>query len=471
MEQDEAPGGTRWPRKGYAPAEVRLALKYIVVAWAFGAPFFSITSGAPFTSFLTRYLHAGDLAFGLIMAAGPAAMLFLFLGSYVAERTGRSKRNFLWFVSAQRLLWLVIAGVPLWFDGMPAAVRLGIVGGVAFLAQAMANYGGAGWSAWVADIVPRSIAGEYFGYRARLGMISMVTVSTGAVLLLQGAHGSGRVYAFIFALAAILGAIDIFLFIPIREVPRLSAEKPPTLVDVLVIPWRSALFRGFVLYSAVSWVAYTMMSSFLWRFCFAPMSERGLGMSILETHLLLSILPLALMAWVAPRWGQAIDRFGPGPVLRLSALCAIILPCAWVCVHHRTAWLAWIASAAIGLTWPGIDQVNFYMIIKGFPDERRTTYNAAFQFVLGAASMAGAALGGVCASLWQGWLPRIPGVPQWVSHYQPVFLTAILVRLAAFALIFPRLRLPGDASYGAVIQSLVGDSRGRLPGLRRKRMR
>ncbi|NLC56571.1 MAG: hypothetical protein GX774_07035, partial [Armatimonadetes bacterium] len=55
MEHDEPPRSPRPGRKGYAPREVRLALQYIVVAWIFGAPFFSITTGAPFTSFLTNY--------------------------------------------------------------------------------------------------------------------------------------------------------------------------------------------------------------------------------------------------------------------------------------------------------------------------------------------------------------------------------------------------------------------------------
>ncbi|NLC59353.1 MAG: MFS transporter, partial [Armatimonadetes bacterium] len=418
----------------------------------------------------TNYLRADDLAFGLIMAAGPAAMIFLFLGSYVAERTGRSKRNFLRFVSVHRLLWLVIAAVPLWLEGLPAGVRLVLVGVVVFTAQAMANYGGAGWSAWMADIVPRSIAGSYFGYRARLGMIAMVTVSTAMVLLLQRAHEAAHVYAFIFGLAAILGATDVLLFIPVREVPRAPEAKPPSLLDILSTPWRNSLFRGFVLYSAVSGVSYTMMGSFQWRFCFEAAHARGLGMSVLQTHLLLSILPMALMAWVAPRWGHAIDRFGPRPVLRLSALCAIVLPCVWAFASHHTAWLVWLAGAALGLSWPGIDQVNFYMTIKGFPDARRTTYNAAFQFVLGVASVAGSALGGVCASLWQGWLPHLPGVPDWMSHYQPVFLTAILLRLGAFVFIFPRLQLAGDAPALAVGRWLIREVASSLPGGRARRI-
>jgi len=81
--------------RGFPAAELRRALLLVFVAWIFGAAFMSIISGAALTSFLTKYLRTDDFTYGLIMAAG----LFFFLGSYVNERSGRIKRNFLIFVT------------------------------------------------------------------------------------------------------------------------------------------------------------------------------------------------------------------------------------------------------------------------------------------------------------------------------------------------------------------------------------
>ncbi|HEX2998970.1 MAG TPA: MFS transporter, partial [Armatimonadota bacterium] len=264
-------------------------------------------------------------------------------------------------------------------------------------------------------------------------------------------------------LAAICGATDILLFIPVREVPRASTAKPPTPADILVTPWKNTLFRGFALYTIVSWIAYMMMGPFVWRYCFDPVKKHGLGMSVMEAHVLLTIVPLVAMAWVAPCWGRAIDRFGPKPVLACSALFAIVMPFTWVMVHPGMEWIVWVAAVVSGLTWPGIDQVNFYMTVKGFPDARRTTYVAAYQVMMGVANMAGSALGGVCATFWQHQMHALSFLPGWVSHYQLVFLTAIGLRLAAFLFIFPWMKLQGDANYGTVARAIANDLTATLP--------
>lgn len=438
-----------------APGEVRRALWFIAVAWMFGAPFFSIISGAAFTSFLTQFLQADDFTYGLIMAASPAAMGFFFLGSVVAERAGRIKRLFLTCVSAQRLSWFAVAAVALAPPAVPDGVHLAIVGLIAFTSQALSNYGGAGWWAWMSSIVPGEVAGRYFGVRAQLGMVTMATVSTAVVYALERYRGEAWIYAVIFGTASLLGTLDILLFTAVPEVPRKPEAKLPTLKEILITPWQNALFRGFALYTGVAWGANMMFSSFLWRFCFESRQANGLGLSVMEAHLLLFIIPVAAMAWVSPIWGRAIDHHGPRPVLTLSALAAIVAPAAWVLVHPGNEWLVWIAAALTGLTWPGVEQVNFYMTVQGFPKARRSAYTSTFQCVLGLSTTLGIALGGACATFWARHLHAIPALPEWVSHYQPVFATAQLLRLAAFLYLLFGLRLPGSSRYGTVARAIA----------------
>lgn len=466
MDFDELASQGYRPEKGYTRQDIRRALKVIVVAWAFGAPFFSIIGGAAFTSFITEYLRADDFTYSLIMAAGPAAMVFLFLGSYAAERTGRVKGNFILFGTAHRLIWLVVAALPILLTGLPNGVKLALIGIVAFTSQAMANYGGAGWSTWVADIVPGNIAGRYFGFRAQIGMITMATVSTGVVYAVQRAGGKGWMYAAVFAIGAVLGATDILLFTRVREVPRATGEKPPSLREIFVIPWQHPLFRSFVTYSGAVGIAYSMMGAFTWRLCFDSVRQHGLGMSVLQAHVLLFIVPITAMAWAAPFWGQAIDRFGPRPVLAASAIMAIIFPSAWIFVRPSIVWLVWVAGILSGLTWPGIDQVNFYMLVKGFPDERRTAYNASFNFTMGIAALVGTTFSGLCASFWEHRLPHVTWAPSWMSHYQPVFITAILLRLLVWVLLFPRIRMDGRAQPAEVARAIATDMTRGVPGRR-----
>lgn len=451
--------------RGYPAAEVRRALWLIFVAWLFGAGFMSIVTGASLTSFLTKYLRTDDFTYGLIMAAGPAAGLFFFLGSYVNERTGRIKRNFLIFGTVHRLLWLGVAAIPFFLDGVPAGVKIALAGIVIFLSAASANYGGNGWITWMSDIVPKRMAGAYFGNRSAAGLVVMVLTSVVVSATLDRFAGNGHAYAAIFAIAAVLGASDILTFVWVREIPRPVEPQPPTLVDILTTPWKHAEFRGFAIYTFVAWVSYMMIAPFMWRFCFDSVQDKGLGMSLSQANLALYLLPVFAMAFTAPLWGRAIDRFGPKPVLLTSSLGAVIFPSIWIFMHAGLTWLIYPVTILGGLSWPGIDQTLAYMQVKGFPDTRRTAYCATFQVVFGAAGMVGTALGGWLASILKAHMALLPHLPSWVSHYHPLFAIGILLRLLVFLTMLLPLKLPGSASIPSVTRAVTTEMPLSLPGM------
>ncbi|MHB0938653.1 MAG: MFS transporter [Armatimonadota bacterium] len=460
----------RVTERGFPAAELRRALWLIFVAWIFGAGFLAIISGAALTSFLTKYLRTDDFTYGLIMAAGPAAVLFFFLGSYVNERTGRIKRNFLIFVTLHRLLWLGVAAIPLLMTDWPASAKIAVAGAIIFISAAAANFGGAGWLTWMADIVPRRTAGTFFGNRASVGMISMVVTTVGVAFLLDRYPGQGWIYTVVFGAAAVLGAVDILFFLKVREVPRPVEAQLPTLRDILVTPWKHAAFRSFALYTCAAWISYMTAAPFMWRFTFEPLAERGLGMSLSQANLALFIIPTLAMALASPLWGRAVDRFGPKPVLAVSSLGAILFPLPWLVMHHDLVGLLYVMSVLGGLSWPGIDQAMQYMQVKGFPDERRTAYCASYQVVFGLACVIGTTLGGLLASFWQAHASLLAGLPDWVSHYHPVFATSIVLRILAFVFLLLPMRLPGSTDgMRRVARAVTTEMPLTLPGLGGKR--
>ncbi|HEY3416052.1 MAG TPA: MFS transporter, partial [Armatimonadota bacterium] len=410
----------------------------------------------------------------------------------VIERCGRAKPTFLIFVSLHRLLWLGVAAVPLFIPNVPLPVRTFAVGIVIFLSTACANYGSPGWMPWMSGIVPRSVAGAYFGYRSRLGMISMIVtamIASFAIDSLYGtpsthlhaslqhlaaaihAFGERWVYALIFGVAALLGITDIFLFFPVPEIPKPQHEDLPTMREILTIPWQDKLFRGFMLYMALAWIAYNMMGPFVWRYCYVSKAEHGLGLNISLMNLYLFTIPLIAQAVVSPFWGQAIDRFKPKPVLAVSTLSAIIIPIAWVFMRPSWLWLIPVIAILGGLTWPGIDQVTAYMQLRGFPEKRRSAYNATFLAVLGLATMAGTSLGGALATFWEHHLRWFPYLPSWVSHYHLLFATSIVLRLASFVFILTRLPLPGTAGQREVITAIATKVAASIPEIATQRRR
>ncbi len=447
-------------RPGFAPGELRQALWHIMIAWFFGAGFSAIIGSAAVISYLTKFLNTDDLTFSLIMAAGPSAVLFQFLGAYVTERTGRTKLNFLIFVSIHRLLWLGIALVPLFARHFSPSARVWITAAIIFISAALANYGGAGWTTWMSDIVPGALAGRFFGARASLGLISMVATSYVVSAFLDSHPNQPWVYALIFTVAGLMGATDIFLFWPIRDLQRPRGQTP-TLTELFTIPWKDATFRGFTLYLFTAWIAYNSMGSFLARYCMDPIAKQGLGMNVTLTNVLIFVLPWVAMAVFSPFWGRAVDRLGVRPVLLASSLVLAVSPIGWMIL--RPGWLVFtvIVCLAGGVVWPGFEQSIIYMQVKGFPRERNAVYNATYLVVVGIATMLGVPLGGVLASLGD-WTLAALHLPAGISHYQPLFVISFLMRIAALLFVFPRL-LPGSGRLAQVPGTLLREIADVLP--------
>ena len=457
--------------KGYSQQEIRVGLWHCMVAWIFGSSFFAVTGGAAFNSFLTNYLHTSDAIYGLISATGSIGAIFLLLGSYTVERTGRVKRNFLLLVTLHRLLWLGIAAIPIFWpykEGLSTNTQVLLVCGILILSAISANYGGAGWTVWMSDIVPGTLAGKFFGMRATLGLISMVVIASVMTPLIDKFGSHGWVYSLIFAIAAVMGAIDILLFIPVREVPRSSGVSPPTLIDIFTIPWRNKLFRTFSLYISVTWFSYMMMGAYIWRYCFASVQNHGLGMPVWMANLLLFTVPTAMMALTAPYWGQAIDKFGQKSVLRVSAFSQIIIPLCWLIMRPELSWLIIPIMLFAGALWPGNDQVAFYMQLRGFPDDRRSAYTAMFQVVLSSSVMAGTAAGGYYATFLQNHLYDFGHLPDWISHYHPLFLTAIIIRVFSYFVLLPRIPVEEGSSKRQVTRAVADGVLSALPSLTKR---
>jgi MFS family permease len=215
------------------------------------------------------------------------------------------------------------------------------------------------------------------------------------------------------------------------------------------------------------------MSSFIYPFFYDTVANKGLGLGVQATNFYLVILPLITMILVTPLWGQAIDRFGSKPVLGIGSLSAAILPIGWLFVHRGGGYPVQIGSFSFQadmlllipviqiiscLIWPAVDQGIFFVQIRGFPELKRSAYMASFGVIISIASMFGSFLGGVLATFWKGNMHLVPWFPDWFSHYHPVFLISIIIRIGAFVFLFIPLKLEGDAQYHQVAKSVATEA-------------
>src|SRR3954449_8875399 len=92
---------------------LRNTLEIVTLSWVFGSVWQTTVTGAPLTRFAAE-LHASPWQFGLLTAMPFIGSLLSLPASLLIGRPGARKTTFLIGTYLQRLLWFVIALLPVW---------------------------------------------------------------------------------------------------------------------------------------------------------------------------------------------------------------------------------------------------------------------------------------------------------------------------------------------------------------------
>jgi MFS family permease len=303
---------------------LRQSLRRITVAWIFGVAWISCTSGDQVRAF-ARMLGFNEFAFGLLGALPFLATLGQLYAAILIERTGWRKSPFILWGTIHRLLWLAVAAVPLLLRPGWGAVAL--VLGILAVSHFLGAMATPGWMTWMSDLIPRRIRGRYFAtrllwaQRVQIVVVILLSVALDAATVRTAPEtlgSQGRLMAVIcaiFAVGAVLGAIDIFLFRKVREMvphaPRRPAPPAPMrrhLRELLVEPLRDRVFRNYVCYGATIAFTATFGGWYFWRY-----STEGLGFTKLGTNCLFMVIAPLAGNLAVRGWGALQDRWGRRP--------------------------------------------------------------------------------------------------------------------------------------------------------------
>ncbi len=429
-EQDNAIGAEG---ETLSPAETRRALWVAAIAWGvFGSAWMNMITGAPFVSF-ARSLGASTFMFGLLSSLPFLGVLAQLPASYVVERGRRRRGLFLRFASGQRLLWLVVAALPWAIPSDYPAARVGVFLALVVLSSTFGNAGTPAWMSWFADIVPENIRGRYLGNRAALGTVTAVITSASVGWILDR-NSSYTVFTVIFSTAAVLGVIDIWLFLLVREPPMEKQEGPPwRLRNVVLSPLSNRPFRGYLLYAFSESMVFAIAGPFFWL----------MGLEVLEIGNLLSnlyimIIPMVFTALTLPFWGGVCDRFGSKPLVGVGTGFVTVFPICWMMASPEQyhALLA-VAAVAGGVFGAAIRVGDMNMLFALTPRRNRSAYIAMLSMAASLGWVIGPAAGGAIAQALRGVHVELAGMT--FGNLHVLLLLSIVMRVVHVFLIVPRL--------------------------------
>jgi len=372
----------------FAVAAENLAAPYLALfALALGATPSQIGMLTAFPNFLGNILQIPAGIFGERMKD---KRILPIVGGYFARST-----------------WLALAIFPFLF---PAEKRVFIVIVLASFRIIMANLGVPAWTALQADLIPRSIRGQYYANRSVVLNVCALAATFAANFLLR--LDFPKNYILIFSAATALGIAATYIF---SRIPFAQDKQKPVRDGAGTYRQRIGGFikdvgdhKDFTAYaiSSLVWNFGVYLAASLFPVYFVDTMGGQAGSWAIFTG-----VNLATQVLIQRYWGRLADVFGQKYVMVFSGLGAVILPLLWWAAPN--VWFPILIYIVNGLAWGGYNLAAFNLLLEITPDENRSLYVGVYNTLMGIATAAGPLTGGFAAE---------------IIGLKPIFLASFVLR-------------------------------------------
>lgn len=389
--------------------EISRGLKIGVLAGAIGMGWFAVCFGVP-TTMLVESLSKSGVVIGLIVTLQQISLVIQIPAALFFEQLPKRKKMWAIAAFAHRLLWFIPAFAPLLFRNSES-VALALIFVSITLSSALGQFCGPIWQNWMADLIPKSISGKYWGLRQSIVTIPFLiaTYASGYVLdLFPHPNLPGGTYigfAIVFSCAAVIGMIDIAIHTLVPEPAHGLNIRHRNIVRRILEPIMDQDFRWMTLTFAAWNLALGLTGSFSLVYL-----KRNFNVSY--THLSL----LAMTSSIGPVLfgilnGYLVDKIGArlfGAILFiLNALIAMVwffvgnwsvsfsLPLLGQITMPQPVLLLLIANFISGTLTGGLVITQFHMLNMLAPRDGRGMAIAVHWSVVGLMAAAGPLFGGI----------------------------------------------------------------------------
>jgi len=279
-------------------------------------------------------------------------------------------------------------------------------------------------SSWLADLVPVSTRGRYFGIRSAISGATYIGTFyiMGYVLHLF----SGNVlqgFGLLFLVAFISGFTTFLIYSRIHNVAAIAETDPDFgFFDFLRETRRRNLGRFILFVSAFQFTVY-IASPF-----FAPYMLRDLNLSYMFFALVFATEFLAKVV-IVTFWGRYADKMGNLKVMKVVSLAIPFVPLLWL-VSPSVIYLVFVQLFS-GVCWAGFDLCSQNFVYEAAPPGKRLKY-IAYHKALTTLFMA---MGALAGAYLLGFVSPVFG-----HKILALFVLSGVLRLAVTLVMFPKLK-------------------------------
>jgi MFS family permease len=391
--------------------------------WFWFDGFFSAASDNILVTYLVLYLlalGASRAQIGLLSSLSSLSIALVLLpGALLVERIGHRKEiTVLAGGGVSRVVILFLALIPL---GLKGSALIYVAIALSVIRDVFGNLAYPAWIAIIAEIIPISGRGRYFGTRNfAMGVIGMAVVLLVGELITRTNKPAGYQLALIMAFG--IGMMSTFSFAHLQ----ISKEPPaaPSGSAGLSLP---ALLGDMLKHPAFLTLAGV---SALWNFSLnvaGPFFNVYLVQNLKATATMvgfLGVVSTIASLFVQRKLGELADRWGSRRMQLISGLLIPIVPFAWVFV--ASPWHVVPINILSGVLWGAYSLASFNYLLELTPADQRARYSALFQLMMTLALAAGAAVGSIIVS--SGWAYKGIFIGSAVGRFTAAVLFARFVR-------------------------------------------
>lgn len=422
---------------GLEPHTVR-SLKLVIAAVAFGIINFNIVNGIAMAGYL-RALGVSDFVFGLLYAIGPVISPMQLVASYVLERTRKRKRILVVFGLIQRAIWLPFGLVPFFIPMDAPMLRVWMVSLFLMVSAFSAPFMNVSFFSLAADLVPEHIRGRYFAVRMRVFTVCGILGGILTAWLLDS-FAPFYSYAFVFALAAVAGVMDILCIAGVRfpEMAK-TTEGNEGFFSMLRTVVKNKPYMRFTIFMTF-WLFSINLSG---PFILVHLRE-GVQLSNTLITVAVQILPNICSVLIVSRWGRTLDSHGNKPTMQAANGILCFAPFLWIITTNNPVSVVLIMLIGLmhGLLLPGFDLGANNIMIGHAPKANRSMYIAMY-------FMCTSIIGIGMANAMGGWLLdnvfAVTEAFEWsllgvvLSRYSYLFALTALLRCFMVYVALPRM--------------------------------
>lgn len=461
---------------------VRLSMRLVIVAWAFGAVFFCLAGGAIYTSF-ARQLGVSDTTFGFLAGVTPLMSFVQLPAARLLETRLRPRQLMLWAGITSRGLWVVAASLPLVHKFIPDLFPREWMLPAFVTCVVISSFGqactGPAFFSWMSSLVPSRVGPSFWARRQQIGMIMAIFATIiGGMIADQAGYLKAwsqdefpplLLYSVVLTVAAICGVMDIVLFWNVRETPehiqqmagrprrttktvaRALRDRPVTentgrvwrgvnreaaeMVASLQQPLRERLVRNYLLFAGTAVMGFASQGALLWLLCL-----ENFEWPKTQTGFVLTVAPMVAMALTSPFWGRMVKEHGTRPIARTVSILLIFIPVAWLLATPNSWWPMLVIVGISGFLAVAYDICNLNFITRAAPHLPRPTLTALFGITTGTVAGVTSWLAGAAAQQLEGFHLELLG--REFVNYHVLFAFSLVVRIVNAFVFAPRLEEP-----------------------------